>query len=80
MRVLWCDHCGSSCLQWPHHGAYFVSAATLLGRVCVALLTAMLAIFAEKKRKTEDDEEDNEEVHSHPFIKKKSYEMMIIGE
>ena len=75
MRVLWCHHCGSSCLQWPHHGAYFVAATALLGRVCVALLTDILAVFAEKKRKTEDDEEDNEEVYSHPFINKASYEI-----
>ena len=40
----------------------------------------MLAVFAEKKRKTEDDEEDNEEVYSHLFIKQTSYEMLIIGE
>lgn len=47
--------------------------------VCVALLTAILAVFAEKKRKTEDGEEDGEEVCSHPFINKASYEMREMG-
>ena len=42
---------------------------------CVALLTATLAVFAEKKRKTEDDEEDGEEVYSQTFISKASYEI-----
>ena len=51
MRVLWCDHCGSSCLQWPHHGVYFVVATALLGRECVVLpFSPLFSLYLQRRR------------------------------